>query len=133
MIVADSSAWIEILADGPNADVFASRIAEAESIIIPTVVLYEVHKVVTRQLGEEAAAEASAELAQNEVVSLSASLALAAAETSLEHSLAMADAIIYTTAQLHSATLVTGDAHFDGLPGVEYIPAPSVSSGRADL
>jgi predicted nucleic acid-binding protein len=33
----------------------------------------------------------------------------------------MADAIIYAAAQSLGATLVTGDAHFADLPGVEFI------------
>ena len=52
------------------------------------------------------------------VVPLSEDLALAAAQVSNETKLAMADAIIYATAQAHQAQLVTGDAAFRGLPGV---------------
>jgi len=127
VIVLDSSGWIELLADGPNANSFVSYLDEGDAVLVPTIVLYEVYKVVRRRLGKEAAARAAGEVAGNLVIDLYDDLALAAAETSLAHGLAMADAIIYTTAQLHDATLVTGDAHFDGLPGVEYIPAPSVA------
>jgi predicted nucleic acid-binding protein len=45
-------------------------------------------------------------------------LAIAAARTSVDHHLAMADAIIYTTAQAHHAKLITSDLGFHGLPGV---------------
>jgi len=38
---------------------------------------------------------------------------------------ALADAIIYATAQLQGATLVTSDTHLDGLPGVTIIPHPN--------
>jgi predicted nucleic acid-binding protein len=44
------------------------------------------------------------------------SLALAAADVSLAHGLAMADSLVYATAQRFGATLVTADADFDGLP-----------------
>ncbi|MFT3975091.1 MAG: PIN domain-containing protein [Amaricoccus sp.] len=37
------------------------------------------------------------------------------------HRLATADAIIFATARARNATLVTCDAHFDGLPGVTLI------------
>jgi predicted nucleic acid-binding protein len=57
------------------------------------------------------------------VVPLDAQLALDAAEYSLVHRLPMADAIAYATAQALGAVLVTGDVHFQGLPGVEYIAA----------
>ena len=47
-------------------------------------------------------------------------LAMAAAELSAAHKLHATDAIILATAQLHEAPLVTCDAHFMDLPGVEY-------------
>ena len=44
------------------------------------------------------------------------SLALDAADLSLAHGLAMADAIIYATARRHRARIVTSDVDFEGLP-----------------
>jgi len=38
------------------------------------------------------------------------------------HLLAIADAIVYATALLHGADLLACDAHFDGLPGIMFIP-----------
>ena len=43
-------------------------------------------------------------------------LALLAARISLDRRLAMADAMIYATALVAGAHLVTSDAHFEGLP-----------------
>jgi predicted nucleic acid-binding protein len=43
-------------------------------------------------------------------------LALLAARISLDRRLAMADAMIYATALVAGARLVTADAHFQGLP-----------------
>ena len=37
------------------------------------------------------------------------------------HKLATADAVIFATAQQRGATLLTCDAHFQGLPGVTLI------------
>jgi predicted nucleic acid-binding protein len=34
----------------------------------------------------------------------------------------VADAIVYSAAQAHDATLVTSDEHFANLPGVKYLP-----------
>jgi predicted nucleic acid-binding protein len=45
-------------------------------------------------------------------------LALEAADLSLELGLAMADAIVLATARRHEATLVTSDADFEGLESV---------------
>ncbi len=56
------------------------------------------------------------------MVELSPDLALYAAELSLTHHLAMADAMIYATALSRGATLVTSDEDFEKLPEVIYLP-----------
>ncbi|MGH8596021.1 MAG: PIN domain-containing protein [Gammaproteobacteria bacterium] len=48
-------------------------------------------------------------------------MALLAADVSLRHGLAMADAIVYATAKDHEVDLVTGDADLKDLPGVVYV------------
>jgi predicted nucleic acid-binding protein len=50
------------------------------------------------------------------IAAVDEALALDAAELSLVHGLAMADALVYATARRFRATLVTGDADFEGLP-----------------
>jgi len=122
VIVADSSAWIAILADAPNRAAFEARIAEAETVIVPTVVLYEVYKITKREHSAGMADLAAARLRTHKLAALTASIALVAADASLEHGLAMADAIVYATALMHDATLVTGDVDFRELSGVEFIP-----------
>jgi predicted nucleic acid-binding protein len=72
-------------------------------------------RVVRREFSEERAIDAVALMHRAEIVSVDAALALAAADVASAHGLAMADAIIYATALRHDATLVTGDADFDGL------------------
>lgn len=49
------------------------------------------------------------------------SAAAAAAEACRGHRLAITDAIIFATARARSATLLTCDTHFEGLPGVTLI------------
>jgi len=56
---------------------------------------------------------------------LSTPLAIQAAEIAKDHSLAMADAIIYGTAVAMGADLLTCDAHFAKLPHVVYVPKGS--------
>ena len=83
--------------------------------------MYEVYKVVRRDLSEERALAAVAALRRATIVPVDESLALEAADVALERGLAMADAIVFATAQRHGATLVTGDSDFDGLPDVVLI------------
>lgn len=79
--------------------------------------IYEVYKVVRRDLSEDRALEAVAALRRAVIEPVDESLALEAADLALEHGLAMADAIVYATAVRHSAMLLTTDADFRGLPG----------------
>jgi predicted nucleic acid-binding protein len=124
MIVMDSSGWVEMFTSRPRWEEFARRRDEADGVIVPTVVLYEVYKIMCREMPAALAREMAGELRSHHLVPLDADLAIDAAEYSLTHRLPMADAIVYATAQALGATLVTGDVHFDGLPGVEYIAAP---------
>jgi len=121
MTVVDSSGWVEVFAGGPLAARFRDHIERAEVLLVPTIVIYEVWKVTRRERPQEEALSAVAELRERIVVPLDDELALTAADLSLRHGLAMADAIVYATAQVYEALLVTGDAHFADLPGVEYI------------
>jgi predicted nucleic acid-binding protein len=76
-----------------------------------------VYKVIRRDISEERAVEAVSALRRATIAPVDASLALDAADLSLAHGLAMADSLVYATARRFRATLVTGDADFDGLPG----------------
>jgi predicted nucleic acid-binding protein len=83
---------------------------------VSAIEIYEVYKVIRRDLSEERAVEAVSALRQATIVTVDEPLALQAADLSLAHGLAMAGALVYATAQRFGATLVTGDADFDGLP-----------------
>ena len=124
MIVVDSSGWLEFLTDGPLADVYAGRLRKPDSVITPTIILYEVYKHAKRLRGEEGALDGVAAMQKTRIVPLNDELALIAADLSIEHKLPMADAIILATARLYEAEVVTSDADFEGVPGVTYIPKP---------
>ena len=46
---------------------------------------------------------------------------LSAAEQCAKHKLSTADAIVYATAKLHGADLLTCDRHFENLPNVRFV------------
>ena len=123
MRVIDSSGWIEFFTNGPLAETYAGLL-QVEEILTPTVVMYEVYKIIRRECSENAGLLAVAKLKATRLVDLDESLALSAAEISLEHGLAMADAIVYATACREGAELVTSDADLANLPGVMYLPKP---------
>ena len=121
MNVVDSSGWLEYLADGPNADFFASSILATADLLVPTLSLYEVFKRVLQQRGEDDALQAMALMQQATVVELSAALALSAARISLNDKIPMADSIMLATARAYGATLWSQDSDFKNIPGVRYI------------
>jgi len=118
--VVDSSAWLEYFAGGPNAGFFAPAIEDREQLVVPSVCLYEVFKVILRQVGKKEALEKAAAMRQGKVVDLTTSLALHAASLSLKHQLAMADSIVLATARERHATLWTQDSDFKTLPAVKF-------------
>lgn len=86
----------------------------------PSIVLYEVYKILKRDESEEDALTAAAQMMKTYVVPLTETLALEAADLSLEHRLAMADAIVYATGRSQRAEIVTTDADLGRLPGVVF-------------
>lgn len=128
MTLIDSSGWLEFFTDGPLAEKYASYLSGPSQILTPTVVLYEVYKKIRRERGEEDSLVAAAHLRKTQIVQLTDTIAMRAAELSLEYRLAMADAMVYATATLHGVLLVTSDSDFfpDSvpLPGVLYLEKP---------
>lgn len=123
MNVVDSSGWLEYFADGPGAAFFAPAIESLDTLVVPTVSLYEVFRRVAAQRDESAALTAVALMQRGTVVDLTPPLALSAAVLASAHRLPMADAMMLATARAHRATLWTQDADFEGLSGVKYRPA----------
>lgn len=121
--VVDSSGWIEYLADGPLAAAFAPYLAPPEDVLTPAAVLYEVYRWARREGGDAPAMEAVAQLEQTRLVPADHIVAITAADLSIDHGLAAADALIYATARLEGCELVTADTAFRGLPGVTLIEA----------
>ena len=125
MKIVDSVGWIEYLGRGPLADEYDNHFDNPRELLTPTIILFEVHKYVLRMLGPGAAENVTSMALDTCVVPLTEGIARLAAQQSVEHKLPMADAIIYATAVAYGATLITSDAHFQGLPQVGYIPRPS--------
>ena len=120
-VLLDSSGWIEFFTGGPLAEKYAPYLTSRYQLIMPTIVLYEVYKKIKRERGEETALLFAGRLSATQVVQLTESIALLAADVSLKHGLAMADAIVYATARDQEAEVVTGDADLKDLPGVVYV------------
>jgi predicted nucleic acid-binding protein len=104
------------LANRPKARRFATYLEGREALLISAIEIYEVYKVIRRDLSEERAIEAISALRRATIAPVDEALALEAADVSLAHGLAMADSLVYATARRFGATLVTGDTDFEGFP-----------------
>lgn len=120
MNVVDSSAWLEYLADGPNAHFFAPAIEKTSDLLVPAIVLFEVFKKVLQQRTENLALEAISVMQHGRIVELSSSLALNAARLSHQLKLPMAGSIILATARAADAVIWTQDADFESMEKVRF-------------
>ena len=122
MNVVDSSAWLAYLGGESNAGYFAKAIKDTDNLVVSTICLSEVFKVILRERGVDEALLAVAAMQEGKVVDLDSHIALEAATVGHEEGLALADSIIYATAQLNGATLWTQDEYFSGKPNVRFKP-----------
>ncbi len=121
MHIVDSCGWLEWFSDGRMAEAYGEHLQAGEEILVPAVVLYEVYKILKREVGEEKALLAAGHMKTSRVVPLEDVLALQAADVALRHHLAMADAMVYAAAHMHGALLYTSDADFKRLPLVQWM------------
>jgi predicted nucleic acid-binding protein len=122
MNIVDSSAWLEYFSGGPNSTQFSLPLQDTSSLIVPVITIYEVFKVVLREVGENEALQSIAAMQKGKVIELTMSIALNAAKLSIQHNLPMADSIIFATAKSCQCVIWTQDAHFKNLPGVKFFP-----------
>lgn len=117
-VLVDSSGWLEALTGDILAPHFQPYLEREADLVVPTIVIYEVRKKLKSGLGDCIADQFLSHALRARVVALDEHLAVAAASISIQHRLAMADAIIYATARALEAELITGDASFENLPNV---------------
>ena len=123
-VVVDTSAWIEWLKDAPLADAIEARLPENDDWIVPTMVQLELTKWALREGVERMVVSLVASSNTCRVVDLDTDLAVLAARSWREAKLSTADAVIYATARMHGATLLTCDRHFEGLEAAEVLGKP---------
>lgn len=118
--ILDSSAWLEVLLGTSRAGLYEPVLKTPDRILVPAVVVYEVHRRLLRDTGTVPAGAAADYLMSFRCEELDSELAREAAELGAARGLAMADSIIYATTLRHHATLWTQDADLEGLPSVRF-------------
>ena len=127
MNVVDSSGWVEYFQDSPRADLFALAIEQRDQLLVPTIALFEVHKMLSRKLPAELVERCLDVMRLGRVLDLTDRRAIAASKIASQHRLAMADAAMYSMAQEQSATFWTQDMDYKGLPGVRFFAKPELT------
>lgn len=121
MIIVDSCGWLEWFADGKLANKYQKYLADQENLLVPAIILYEVYKILKREVDEEKALLAVGYMKNSPVIPLDEILALSAADIALQESLAMADAIIVATSRLYNCTIISSDSDLKNQPNVNFI------------
>jgi len=129
MNLVDSSGWIEFFQAGHNGPIFKPVIEDRHHLLVPTLALFEVHKVLSRKLAESLVNQCLDVMRLARVLDLTDARAVAAANLSRRHSLALADAVMYAQAREFEATFWTQDVDYQGLPGVQYFPKSRQQTG----
>jgi predicted nucleic acid-binding protein len=122
MNVVDSSGWIEFFKAGANGPLFKPVIEERNALLVPTIALFEVHKVLSRSLPGDLVNRCLDVMRLGRVLDLTDARAIAASQVARQYKLAMADAAMYAMAQELKATFWTQDVDYEGLGGVRYFP-----------
>jgi toxin FitB len=126
MNVVDTCGWLEFFAGDDNKEFFRAPLEDVESLIVPSISVYEVCRKLVHWQGETAAQQALSFMKKGQIVNLSADQLLLASVAAQTYKLAMADAIIWQTAQVHQAKLYTQDIDLEGLPNVKFKAKPLI-------
>ena len=127
MNLVDSSGWIEFYRAGANGPVFKPVIEDRHHLLVPTIALFEVHKVLSRNLPADLVTQCLDVMRLGRVLDLTDKRAIAASTIAARHRLAMADAAMYSLSLEFEATFWTQDVDYQGLDGVRYFPKPAAA------
>ena len=115
--ILDSSAWLELLDEGPNTPHFKPILLKLPNLLVPSIVITEVRKVALTQRSREQAEAVTRSLCAAQVISIDSAIATTAADLFALHKLPLADSLIYAITLAHNATLWTQDADFEACRG----------------
>lgn len=120
MNVLDSCGWLSYFTRDENASFFTPIIEDCDRLLVPGIVAYEVCKRLLTLYGKEQHDLGLRYLKKGQFVAMDLEVYVAAATTSKQYKLHMADALIWQTAQAHGATLYTQDSALKDLPNVKF-------------
>lgn len=115
----DSSVWLDYLINTAHKDL----IEEKDILLLSSLSIFEIKKKLFKSNIGEAYILKSLEFIKNRgmIIPVSAQIAEEGANIAIKEDLSIADSIIYTTARLNNAQLLTLDNEFRGLENVKII------------
>jgi predicted nucleic acid-binding protein len=125
--VLDSYAWIEYFMGSKKGEAVKAIIENSEEKITPTICLAEVYAKTLKVESQELAETQKAFIKEKSaLVFLEESIAVESARINVRlkkeiDGWGLADSIVYATAIVKKAEVVTGDEHFKKLPNVLFI------------
>jgi len=123
MNIVDSSLWIEYFLDNDIDISIINAVENSDTLFVPSICLYEVHKKFL-SLNEVEKANLAVDIMQNAIViGLNPKIAVLASTLGKELKLPLADSVIYATAKVCNAEIYTQDKHFKNLDRVHYFAA----------
>jgi len=120
MNIVDSSCWLEYLADSKVGNLVSGAIEDLNSLLVPSITLYEVFKKLLIEKDEDSALLAVAHMKQGIVINLDPDLSIFSAKIGKDYKLPLADSVIYATAKKYNCVLWTQDKHFKDLDNIRY-------------
>jgi toxin FitB len=129
MNIVDSCGWLEYFASSENANFFEPILLDTQQLMVPSISIFEICRRLLFLGLPQKADDALSLMAKGKVIDLSPAQLRDASAAALRYKLALADAIIWQTAEVHGATLYTQDADFKGLPHVKF-KAKKLSSAK---
>ena len=88
------------MTDDSKAAAFAQYLEKEDGVVVPSLVIYEVYKQLAKNRGRALADRFMSQALHNRIVPMDETIALAAANASLDHRLNGPDAIVYATARV---------------------------------
>ena len=120
MRALDSFAWIEYFKGSKRGGKVRECVDGVEPLYTPSICLTEIKSKYLKE-GRDPTERIKFIMERSLIIPIDGEIALLAAEIKQKHGLHTVDAVIYAAAKQRKLTLVTGDKHFEKLPGIEMI------------
>lgn len=121
-VLVDTFAWVEYFRGTQRGKAVKELVDGPEPLLVSPINLAEMYVKEQKEMGEARAKERVKFIVERcEIVPIGDELAISAAKEKIARGFGLADAIIYATASLKEAKIMTGDKHFKGLEKTIFI------------